>query len=961
MKYILYRLILFFFICILFSSKYINGKRANITFFSNNLINSIKIEPDKNEVFYSNPFIGNGNILLDCEPGDKVIVNVTLRNSIIRKDNIFYMFIEFYDKTKYFFNNNNITINYTNEKKNINIFFYIPYETFCKDNTIIINKNGIINFDLQSNIFIKNHKIQSLKRLDINITETFPLNIFLYKHILTKKYTIFLNNNNYISTPIIIKYKGISITGGSHPLNECSMKIFFNKDILYNNHNRILEEDSYSYYNDSIFNNEKALKNKKIIERFFKEEINIFDINEEIFNDLCIHVEEDGKDVVLIDRIELYFQNYSICNEGCIISGIDMKKYVVTCKCSDSEVLVNDNIGKTKEINDNEFSREGIRAELADIFFEINFEVLHCFGRILSFELYLNNIGAILATSFLFVQSIAGAFLLKQIKDIRIYLYKDVINHSNPPHKKVNSMSEEENQKQCESVSSSKNMKSNRCSKKDILLNHQQLKNKRKKKNDNLGELSSRKALIVRNKPKEIECDFGEKTKNDIVYNRFFNQNKINQPIPRIYPIPQSPDDYINMKGNNFPFLNLDFKSKRQLSSKEDNKYFSKDKNIPSINKNSLVSLKKISHNEYFDDDNAFTQKTLFNKKEENKKNQIKNKEDEEKEKEKEIDIKKLKKIGPSNKNVIKIFMDKKSYVNKEVLSENYAQDTDREKKKKLEKDKLPNKIRKCKTRKTDKKRKKTMEVDTKRKEEHRNTVKMYDKKDLDEDELNQLDYDEAIIFDHRGFFELCWMELKQRQLIINTFFVKEKLKPFSIKLIVFIFSVCCYFVINGFLYESKYVSKRLRRTSKTFYFFIVDSFKRIVYSSLVIALINIVVGILFKSDKSLKRAKIKYKDNRILLNGEVVKIFKNMKIINFMFTIINFFFMVAVWIYLYCFCGVYRNCQLDWIGSTGLIYGFMQILPIIISFILALLRIIGLRCGVETCFKINAWISDNT
>ena len=130
MKYILYRLILFFFICILLSSKYINGKTANITFYSNNLINSIKIEPDKNEVFYSNPFIGNGNILLDCEPGDKVIVNVTLRNSIIRKDNIFYMFIEFYDKTKYFFNNNNITINYTNEKKKYKYFFLYSIRNF---------------------------------------------------------------------------------------------------------------------------------------------------------------------------------------------------------------------------------------------------------------------------------------------------------------------------------------------------------------------------------------------------------------------------------------------------------------------------------------------------------------------------------------------------------------------------------------------------------------------------------------------------------------------------------------------------------------------------------------------------------------------------------------------------------------------------------------------------------------
>ena len=237
----------------------------------------------------------------------------------------------------------------------------------------------------------------------------------------------------------------------------------------------------------------------------------------------------------------------------------------------------------------------------------------------------------------------------------------------------------------------------------------------------------------------------------------------------------------------------------------------------------------------------------------------------------------------------------------------------------------------------------------------------MSPKREYDEDDLNELDFNEAVIYDRRGFWELCWSEMKERQLIINTFFVKEKLKPFTNKLIVFIFSITCYFVINGFLYDTKYVSKRLKRKNKSVYFFFVDSIKRIIYSSLVGVLVNVIMGLLFRSDKSLRKAHIKYKDTRILLNGEVVKIFKNMKITNFLFTIVNFICMVAIWIYLFCFCGVYPNCQLDWIESTGIIIGVMQLLPILISFLLAILRIIGLRCGIESCFKITAWISDNT
>ena len=93
----------------------------------------------------------------------------------------------------------------------------------------------------------------------------------------------------------------------------------------------------------------------------------------------------------------------------------------------------------------------------------------------------------------------------------------------------------------------------------------------------------------------------------------------------------------------------------------------------------------------------------------------------------------------------------------------------------------------------------------------------MYEKRDYDEDDLNEMDFDEAVLFDHRGFCQLFWSEIKERQLIVNTFLVKQRLKPFSIKLIVFLFSITCYFVINGFLYDTKYVSKKLKRINKSF------------------------------------------------------------------------------------------------------------------------------------------------
>jgi hypothetical protein len=394
--------------------------------------------------------------------------------------------------------------------------------------------------------------------------------------------------------------------------------------------------------------------------------------------------------------------------------------------------------------------------------------------------------------------------------------------------------------------------------------------------------------------------------------------------------------------------------------------------------KDLLNSLKNVAPNKY-EENRQYLDPNQIKKNEE-----IKNKENIEDDKSKKINENK------SNNSNTKLSLNKNLYQINTISSEEFEEKTDRyrekdkvsekskekekvnetpkesEKKQAIEldkdseKDKQKFKARKSKSRKTGI-RKKTIESKNKETEkETKNTIQVNAKKDFDEDDLNELDFDEAILYDHRGFWELCWMEIKERQLIINTFFVKEKLKPFSIKLIVFIFSLTFYFVINGLLYDAKYVSKQLKRTRKTVYFFILDSIKRIIYSSIVGVIVNIIVGLLFKSDKYLRKAHAKYKDNRVILNGEVVKIYKNMKIINIIFTVVNFIFMLMVWIYLFCFCGVYRNCQIDWLESACIIIGIMQILPFLISFLLALLRIIGLRFGVEICFKINAWISDN-
>ena len=1022
MKHILFRIFFSIIFLILFLSFTIKGKKATFNYYTNNFINSIKVEPIQKNISFHTPLTGIGYFYLDCEPGDKILLNISLNNNLIIKKEYLSIQITFEDFTQYIFSNNNISIyDINNNIKNITLFFYIPYETYCNNKSDIIintNNNNIISFDLQDNIFINNNKIQSLERLSINITEIFPSNIVLKKDksYKNKIFTILPNNYNILKSPIIIKYTGVSITGGGFPLNECSLRIMYNNYLLYNNSNSIFlrklnSNEEYYYYSDNLYNNSNALKHMETIERFFKEKINIFNLSEPIFNDLCIHIEENENDVVLDDRISLYFQNYSICNSNCVISEIDMDSYNYTCKCSDVIKLTNDNLGKLKVIDEDSFSKETISEEISDIFFETNFEVLSCFKSLLFSDNFFRNFGAIMTTLFLIIQSVAGVFLFKQIRDIRVYLYKDVIknsnsdSNSNPPVKRGNTAIKEEIEKQIEQGSNKNNINMNNKNVKisnikivpnsilkDSIMDIQS-KNRRRVKFENGSELSSRKALLNNGKsPKIFDSMIDEKNNNLIINSKLAKSGKINQPIKKIYPLPKNSNEY-KINENEFPFFESDNSSLRKIDSKknqEKESIYSPKHRIPRINKHSMVYLRKNYHNNFDENelkDYLYSQKTLPRKKmEENKRymKKTKNKEqnddkddiekdnynDKDKEKEffeiieeKEKEFKSNKNVKlKSNNEIISISLLRNNYEKNKVLSDNHEQNTDREREKDKEKDRPKVKLRKCKTKKSgDSRRRRTDFGDKKKENKYNNTVQMYEKKDLDDDDLNELDFDEALIYDRRGFWQLCWIEMKERQLIINTFFVKEKLKPFSIKLIVFIFSITFYFVINGFLYDTKYVSKKLKRTSKSVYFFFVDSIKRIIYSSLVGALVNIVVGLLFRSDKNLRKAQNKYKENRILLNGEVVKIYKNMKITNFLFTLVNFIIMLAVWIYLFCFCGVYRNCQMDWVESAGIIIGVMQLFPIVISLLLALLRVIGLRFGIESCFRITAWISDNT
>ena len=81
-----------------------------------------------------------------------------------------------------------------------------------------------------------------------------------------------------------------------------------------------------------------AIKNKSLIDfskanSFKNLGIDIFNINDSFFNDICQPYSESDNDMILEDRIKDIYQNYSLCEIGCNYNNIDLENMTISCKC----------------------------------------------------------------------------------------------------------------------------------------------------------------------------------------------------------------------------------------------------------------------------------------------------------------------------------------------------------------------------------------------------------------------------------------------------------------------------------------------------------------------------------------------------------------------------------------------------------------------------------------------------
>ena len=223
------------------------------------------------------------------------------------------------------------------------------------------------------------------------------------------------------------------------------------------------------------------------------------------------------------------------------------------------------------------------------------------------------------------------------------------------------------------------------------------------------------------------------------------------------------------------------------------------------------------------------------------------------------------------------------------------------------------------------------------------------------ETDLNDLDFDDALKKVDRGFCEYFCDSVIESQKIVNTFFLKEPLRPMSIKIILFILILIVYFVVNGFFFSEEYISQIFHlETEDSFFSFVPRSINRFLYSAIVTYIISFIIDCFFPEEKKLKGIFNREKENIVNLKFEIGKLIKRIKKRYITFIIFVYFISLFFLFYLLCFNDVYPNTQIEWIKSSIMLMIIMQLLAILASLAETILRFLGLMLKSEKIFRLS-------
>ena len=153
---------------------------------------------------------------------------------------------------------------------------------------------------------------------------------------------------------------------------------------------------------------------KSVVNSFINSGIDVFNISDKFFNDICYSYSENGNDLILEDRIKDIYQDFTLCEEGCYFDKIDINNMLISCQCNIKENITTE----IKEINDE---------KVVEKITSLNFEIIKCYNLAFSFKGKMKNYGFwIFSVFFLFYFIFLIKFSCNGIKPIKDYIFNEM-------------------------------------------------------------------------------------------------------------------------------------------------------------------------------------------------------------------------------------------------------------------------------------------------------------------------------------------------------------------------------------------------------------------------------------------------------------------------------------------------------------------------------------------------------
>ena len=213
--------------------------------------------------------------------------------------------------------------------------------------------------------------------------------------------------------------------------------------------------------------------------------------------------------------------------------------------------------------------------------------------------------------------------------------------------------------------------------------------------------------------------------------------------------------------------------------------------------------------------------------------------------------------------------------------------------------------------------------------------------------DLQEIDYEEAIIYDKRSFLRMYWGYLIDSQIILGTFFINNKFDLFVIKLSFLISTFQISFFLNAFFYTDEYISNAYHNDGVLDFF---SGLPKSIYSFVATLIITNLLRMLSNSKNELMRVirrNIKFINYANIVDIKLAKLKKKLIVYFFLLFLLSLFFLYYVTV----FCAVYKYSQKYWILGCLESFGIDFIVALFSCIFLALLRYFSIKNHIRCLY----------